>query len=66
VTAVFAVYVLAPLVTLLFFRSVSDYLGPIPTIIAASALSDERSSWRQTLADDLKTWGSLPVEAVRS
>jgi MFS family permease len=38
-TAVFAVYVLAPLVTVLFFGSVSDYLGRIPTIIAAIGFS---------------------------
>src|SRR6476469_8706922 len=31
-TAVFAVYILSLLVTLLFFGSVSDYLGRIPVI----------------------------------
>jgi MFS family permease len=34
-TAVFAVYVLVLLATLLFFGSVSDYLGRLPVIIAA-------------------------------
>jgi MFS family permease len=38
-TAVFAVYVLVLLVTLLFFGSVSDYLGRLPVIIAALVLS---------------------------
>ena len=38
-TAVFAVYVLALLVTLLFFGSVSDYLGRRPVIIAALGFS---------------------------
>ena len=38
-TAVFAVYVLVLLVTLLFFGSVSDYLGRRPVIIAALAFS---------------------------
>jgi MFS family permease len=35
-TAVFAVYVLVLLATLLFFGSVSDYLGRLPVIIAAT------------------------------
>ncbi len=39
VTAVFAVCVLASLVTLLFFGSVSDYPGRIPSIIAAIGFS---------------------------
>jgi len=39
VTAVFAVCVLGPLVTLPFFGSVSDYLGRIPWIIAAIGFS---------------------------
>ena len=34
-TAVFAVYVLVLLITLLVFGSVSDYLGRIPVIVAA-------------------------------
>jgi MFS family permease len=38
-TAVFAVYVLVLLVTLLFFGSVSDYLGRLPVIIAALVFS---------------------------
>ena len=38
-TAVFAVYVLVLLATLLFFGSVSDYLGRLPVIIAALAFS---------------------------
>jgi MFS family permease len=38
-TAVFAVYVLVLLVTLLFFGSVSDYLGRLPVIITALVLS---------------------------
>jgi MFS family permease len=38
-TAVFAVYVLVLLVTLLFFGSVSDYLGRRPVIIAALVFS---------------------------
>ena len=38
-TAVFAVYVLVLLVTLLFFGSVSDYLGRLPLIIAALVFS---------------------------
>ena len=38
-TAVFAVYVLVLLVTLLFFGSVSDYLGRLPVIITALAFS---------------------------
>jgi len=38
-TAVFAVYVLVLLVTLLFFGSVSDYLGRLPMIIAALVFS---------------------------
>src|SRR5262245_3214809 len=38
-TAVFAVYVLALLVTFLFFGSVSDYLGRRPVIIAACGFS---------------------------
>jgi hypothetical protein len=38
-TAVFAVYVLALLITLLFFGSVSDYLGRRPVIIAALGFS---------------------------
>ena len=38
-TAVFAVYVLVLLVTLLFFGSMSDYLGRLPVIIAALVLS---------------------------
>jgi MFS family permease len=38
-TAVFAVYVLVLLVTLLFFGSVSDYLGRIPVIIVALVFS---------------------------
>ncbi len=38
-TAVFAVYVLVLLVTLLIFGSVSDYLGRLPVIIAALVLS---------------------------
>src|SRR5258708_3662072 len=38
-TAVFAVYVLALLVALLFFGSVSDYLGRRPVIIAAAGFS---------------------------
>ena len=38
-TAVFAVYVVVLLVTLLFFGSVSDYLGRIPVIIAALVFS---------------------------
>lgn len=38
-TAVFAVYVLVLLVTLLFFGSVSDYLGRLPVIIIALAFS---------------------------
>ncbi|HZF16501.1 MAG TPA: MFS transporter [Steroidobacteraceae bacterium] len=38
-TAVFAVYVLVLLVTLLFLGSVSDYLGRIPVIIAALVFS---------------------------
>jgi MFS family permease len=41
-TAVFAVYVLALLVTLLFFGSVSDYLGRLPVIIAAIGFSAAR------------------------
>ena len=35
----FAVYVLVLLVTLLFFGSVSDYLGRLPVIITALVLS---------------------------
>jgi hypothetical protein len=38
-TAVFAVYVLVLLVTLLFFGSVSDYLGRLPVIITALVVS---------------------------
>ena len=38
-TAVFAVYVLVLLVTLLIFGSVSDYLGRLPTIITALVFS---------------------------
>ena len=38
-TAVFAVYVLVLLVTLLFFGSVSDYLGRLPMIITALVFS---------------------------
>lgn len=38
-TAVFAVYVLVLLVTLLFLGSVSDYLGRIPVIVAALVFS---------------------------
>jgi MFS family permease len=38
-TAVFAVYVLALLVTLLSFGSVSDYLGRLPVIITALVVS---------------------------
>src|SRR3984885_1530981 len=38
-TAVFAVYVLVLLVTLLIFGSVSDYLGRLPVILAALVLS---------------------------
>ena len=38
-TTVFAVYVLVLLVTLLFFGSVSDYLGRLPVIIAALLVS---------------------------
>ena len=38
-TAVFAVYVLVLLVTLLLFGSVSDYLGRLPVIIAALVFS---------------------------
>ena len=38
-TAVFAVYVLVLLVTLLFFGSVSDYLGRLPVVITALVLS---------------------------
>src|SRR6201999_2198329 len=38
-TAVFAVYVLVLLVTLLFFGSVSDYLGRLPVIGAALVFS---------------------------
>ena len=38
-TAVFAVYVLILLVTLLFFGSLSDYLGRLPVIITALVLS---------------------------
>ena len=38
-TAVFAVYVLVLLVTLLIFGSLSDYLGRIPVIIAALVFS---------------------------
>ena len=38
-TAVFAVYVLVLLITLLFFGSVSDYLGRLPVIITALVLS---------------------------
>jgi predicted MFS family arabinose efflux permease len=38
-TAVFAVYVLVLLVTLLFFGSVSDYLGRLPVIVTALVLS---------------------------
>jgi hypothetical protein len=38
-TAVFAVYVLSLLVTLLFFGSVSDYLGRLPVIITALVVS---------------------------
>jgi MFS family permease len=38
-TAIFAVYVLVLLVTLLFFGSVSDYLGRLPMIIMALVFS---------------------------
>ena len=38
-TAVFAVYVLILLITLLFFGSVSDYLGRLPVIITALVFS---------------------------
>jgi hypothetical protein len=38
-TAVFAVYVLVLLVTLLFFGSVSDHLGRLPVIITALVFS---------------------------
>ena len=38
-TAVFAVYVLVLLVTLLIFGSVSDYLGRLPVIITALVFS---------------------------
>src|ERR1700729_3040382 len=38
-TAVFAVYVLALLLTLLFFGSVSDYVGRLPVIIATLVFS---------------------------
>lgn len=38
-TAVFAVYVLVLLVMLLFFGSVSDYLGRLPVIVAALVFS---------------------------
>ena len=38
-TAIFAVYVLVLLVTLLFFGSVSDYLGRLPMIITALVFS---------------------------
>jgi MFS family permease len=38
-TAVFAVYVLVLLASLLFFGSLSDYLGRLPVIIAALAFS---------------------------
>ena len=38
-TAVFAVYVLALMVTLLFFGPVSDYLGRLPVIITALVFS---------------------------
>ena len=38
-TAVFAVYVVALLATLLFLGSISDYLGRLPVIISALALS---------------------------
>ena len=38
-TAVFAVYVLVLLVTLLFFGTVSDYLGRLPVILAALVFS---------------------------
>jgi MFS family permease len=39
-TAVFAVYVLVLLVTLLFLGSVSDYLGRLPVILTALILSE--------------------------
>ncbi len=38
-TAVFAVYVLVLLVTLLFFGTVSDYLGRLPVILTALVFS---------------------------
>jgi MFS family permease len=38
-TAIFAVYVLVLLVTLLFFGSVSDYLGRLPMIVTALVFS---------------------------
>ena len=38
-TAVFAVYVLVLLVTLLFFGSLSDHLGRLPVIVAALVFS---------------------------
>jgi hypothetical protein len=38
-TAIFAVYVLVLLITLLFFGSVSDYLGRLPMIITALVFS---------------------------
>jgi hypothetical protein len=38
-TAIFAVYVLVLLITLLFFGSVSDYLGRLPVIITALVFS---------------------------
>src|SRR6201994_3856136 len=38
-TAIFAVYVLVLLVTLLFFGSISDYLGRLPVIVVSLAFS---------------------------
>jgi MFS family permease len=38
-TAVFAVYVLVLLATLLFFGTVSDYLGRLPVIVTALVFS---------------------------
>jgi MFS family permease len=47
-TAVFAVYVLVLLITLLIFGSVSDYLGRIPVITTALVFSvAARRPWRR-------------------
>ena len=64
-TVVFAVYVLVLLVMLLFFGSVSDYLGRLPVIIAALVFSAAGCAvfWRRTASGHC-TWPG-PCRASR-